>query len=104
MRMAAKVDDTQAAIVDALRSVGCSVCSLASVGHGVPDLMVYVPEATKGDGMDWICLIEVKNPKGRGVALTKAQEKFHANWQGPIFTATNPDEALQIVCRWQMRE
>ena len=37
MRRAARTDANQAAIVDALRSVGCSVVSLSAVGKGVPD-------------------------------------------------------------------
>ena len=40
MRRAARVDDNQGQIVDALRRVGCSVWSLAGVGKGFPDLAV----------------------------------------------------------------
>ena len=40
MRRAAKVDATQAAIVDALHAAGAFVQSLATVGRGTPDLLV----------------------------------------------------------------
>lgn len=99
MRRAAKTDSNQDSIVDALRAVGCSVVSLAGVGRGVPDLLVHVPEYTKGDGMDWTALIEVKNPAGKGSKLTPAQVKFHAEWNGPIITATTPEQALRGIGR-----
>ena len=51
MRQAAKVDDNQAAIVEALRSLGASVESLAAVGKGVPDLLVgFTVADIDGDG------------------------------------------------------
>ena len=40
MRKFGKTDANHADIVDALRRVGASVVSLASVGNGVPDLLV----------------------------------------------------------------
>lgn len=90
MRRAAKVDDTQAAIVDALRAAGCKVLSLAACGSGVPDLLVRRPFS--GPALQ---LLEVKNPKGRGIKLTPDQEKFHAEW--PVTVVTNPAEALEAV-------
>ena len=70
MRRAARVDFNQTEIVEALRKVGVSVQSLASIGKGCPDLL-----ASKGDAM-W--LIEVKGPKG---TLTPDQVKFmHGEW------------------------
>ena len=35
-----RVDKNQKQIVDALKSVGCSVLTLADKGKGVPDLLV----------------------------------------------------------------
>lgn len=89
MRRAAKVDHTQAAIVDALRAAGCKVQSLAAVHDGVPDLMVFQPRY----GWHGIKLLEVKNPKGRGITLTPDQIKFHAEW--PVTVVTTPEEALK---------
>ncbi len=92
MRRAAKVDATQAAIVKALRDAGCKVLSLAACGKGVPDLLVRRPEIHVPD---YLCFLEVKNPKGRGTALTPDQVKFHAEW--PVTVVTTPEEALRAV-------
>ncbi len=86
MRMAAKVDANQAAIVDALRKCGISVHSTASIGKGFPDLV-----AAKGDKA-W--LIEVKGPNGK---LTLDQVNFISNWCGVVHIARSVDDALRIV-------
>lgn len=94
MRRAAKVDATQAAIVDALRAVGCKVLSLAAVGNGVADLLVYVEKKEFWETSEFY-LLEVKNPEGRGTSLTPDQVKFHAEW--PVTVVTTPEEALAAV-------
>jgi hypothetical protein len=75
-RLAAKVDANQAAIVQALRTLGCSVQSLAAQGSGVPDLLVGIR------GKNY--LVEVKDgakaPSAR--KLTQDQVAWHAAWQG----------------------
>lgn len=86
MRMAAKVDNNQKIIVDALRKCGISVHSTASIGRGFPDLI-----CAKGDKA-W--LIEVKGPKG---TLTPDQEIFMMHWQGTVHIARSVDDALRIV-------
>ena len=83
---AAKIDLNQPAIVEALRKVGVSVQSLASIGKGCPDLL-----ASKGDAM-W--LIEVKGPKG---TLTPDQVEFINNWQGAVHIVRTVDDALKLV-------
>jgi hypothetical protein len=83
---AAKIDLNQPAIVDALRKVGVSVVSLASVGNGIPDLL-----AAKNDKV-W--LIEVKGPKGK---LTPAQVEFMSTWPGVVHIVRNVDDALRLV-------
>lgn len=96
MRRAAKIDNTQAAIVDALRAAGCKVQSLAACGKGVPDLLVYSPWQHQFDAMrQKMILLEVKNPAGRGTSLTPDQVKFHAEW--PVTVVTTPEEALAAV-------
>jgi len=86
MRRAAKIDQNQPDIVEALRKVGASVVSLASIGQGCPDLL-----ACKGDKL-W--LIEVKGPKG---TLTDDQKRFILNWSGTVHIIRTPDEALKLV-------
>ena len=91
VRLAARIDDNQREIVSALRAVGCSVQSLAAVGQGVPDLLVYSPR--RG-----LMLIEVKNgnlPPSRQ-KRTDAQLIWHAEWRGPVFVVASVDEALAL--------
>ena len=83
---AAKIDVNQPLIVDALRAIGVSVQSLATVGKGCPDLV-----AAKGDKC-W--LIEVKGPKGK---LTPDQERWIGNWRGTVHVIRTADEALKLV-------
>lgn len=91
MRRAAKVDQNQAQVVKDLRAVGCSVLPLHAVGKGCPDLLVAYGMKNH--------LLEVKDgskpPSAR--KLTPAQEKFHAEWRGPIFTVTSTEEALKAM-------
>jgi hypothetical protein len=70
------------------------VQSLASVGDGVPDLLVGVP------GLKTLLLIEVKDgskpPSARG--LTEDQKRWHEAWQGyPVYVVTSVPEALETV-------
>lgn len=111
MRRAAKVDATQAAIVQALRDAGCKVLSLAAMGKGAADLLVLPPRVYRiiapqfrpqEEGYCEDCarptlpyLLEVKNPAGRGTSLTPDQVKFHAEW--PVTVVTTPEEALRAV-------
>lgn len=76
MRRAAKVDANHEEIVNALRSHGATVQSLAAIGKGCPDLLV----GYKGHTL----LIEVKDgskpPSGR--RLTEDQQKWMCQWTG----------------------
>lgn len=84
MRRAARVDETQAAIVKALRKAGCQVQSLAAIGKGVPDLLAA--RASR------IWLIECKTGRGD---LTPAQRAWHALW--PVHVCRSPEDALRVV-------
>jgi hypothetical protein len=86
MRRASKVDDNQSDIIDALFAHQCSVQSLASVGMGVPDLLVG------RDGR--LFLLEVKVP---GEKLTHHQELWHLHWKGYAHVVHSVDEALAVV-------
>lgn len=89
---AAKIDANQNEIVNALRNSGCSVQSLASVGRGVPDLLV---SNHKGE----LFLMEVKDgskpPSAR--KLTPDQVAWHDNWNSEIHIVLDKDQALKIV-------
>ena len=71
MRRAARVDGNHALIVEHFRSLGCSVLSLASLGRGVPDLLVAK------QGITW--LVEVKQGKQKENLL---QEDWAERWSG----------------------
>lgn len=93
MRRAAKVDSTQKSIVDALRSYGCSVTSLAAVGKGCPDLLVGIHNRTG--------LIECKTDltvKSKTQGLTDDQTKWWQEWRGgPVAIVTDVDGALRFA-------
>ncbi len=92
MKQAARIDANQPDIVKHLRAIGCSVQSLAAVGHGVPDLLV---------GRRAICvLIEVKDPAQAPSKrkLTTDQVEWHKLWKGQVGVAHTPAEAEAIVC------
>lgn len=89
---AKKIDDNQREIVSALRRCGAIVQSLASVGDGVPDLLVGYKRQTY--------LIEVKDgskpPSAR--QLTHDQILWHVEWcGGPLCVVHNVDEALAAI-------
>ena len=86
MRRAAKVDRNHVEIVEALRAVGCYVVSLASLGGGVPDLLVF----KRSSGL--LRLLEVKAPKGK---LTPAQEEVFPRL--PVWVVRSRDEALRAM-------
>lgn len=83
---ACRVDQNHNEIVDALRTAGVSVQSLATIGKGCPDLV-----AAKGNQC-W--LIEVKGPKGK---LTDDQIKFIGAWRGDVHIVRCPEDALRLV-------
>jgi Holliday junction resolvase len=91
MRRAARIDDNQVSVVKALRKAGCKVLSLAAVGDGCPDLLVYRP-ATES-----LHLIEVKDGEKfpSQQKLTPKQVEFHDEW--PVNVSKDIDEALEAV-------
>ena len=86
MRRRAKVDSNQEDVVEALRARGYLVLSLASVGGGVPDLLVLEPSGRR------LGLVEVKREKGK---LTGDQEQFIAQgW--PVTIIRSVEDALKL--------
>lgn len=92
VRRAAKIDANQQAIVAALEAAGCAVQSLAGVGQGVPDLLVWRPITMRGHYSGYF-LIECKDGSG----FTPAQKRWHASWPGPAHVANSVEDALLIV-------
>ena len=98
MRHRAKTDANQAAVVDALRRIGCSVRSTASIGAGFPDLAV----GYRGQNF----LLEVKDgakaPSAR--KLTDEEKRFALEWRGHYVVVTSANDAIAIVTAWSPEE
>lgn len=97
MRRAARTDANHTEIVEALRSHGATVLSLAAVGKGCPDLMAGFRGRT--------LLLEVKDGSKAPSAqkLTADQLTFHANWRGgQIHVVRNVDDALAVLSWMQL--
>jgi hypothetical protein len=91
-RATTKLDGNHHAIADALRGVGCTVVSLASLANGAPDLLVGLRGNT--------VLLEVKDgskpPSAR--RLTPLEKAFFARWRGgDLFVVDSVDEAIERV-------
>ena len=91
-RFARNVDANQAAIVKALRMVGCVVDHIHMAGNGVPDLLVgYRRE---------VHLLEIKD--GSKVAskqkLSPLELEFHRRWKGyHVHIVRDVEEAFRAV-------
>ena len=91
MRRAARRDDGENDIVDALRKAG-AVVRVVTQGDGLPDLLVGYRGFT--------ILMEVKDgtkpPSAR--RLTEAEEKFFMEWTGGLLVVVNSvEEALEVL-------
>lgn len=85
---ARRVDANHAAVVAALRKIGCRVLDLSKVGGGCPDLLVRLGFRLR--------LIEVKNPDARG-KVSKGQGEFHAAWHGHVSVVETPEQAIRVM-------
>jgi len=92
----AKVDANQKAIIEALRSIGAEVQSLASIGGGCPDLLV----AYRGR---WT-IAEIKNgakpPSAR--QLTALEVEWHERFRlhATVHIWNNQNQAVRDVRGW----
>jgi hypothetical protein len=86
-----KVDDNQTRIVRDLRQAHCRVMSLAAIGGGCPDLLVYRPAT----GLLYMCEVKDGDKFPSQRKLTPHQVKFHADW--PVHVVNNSTEALIAV-------
>lgn len=79
--------------MQALRAVGAGVLSLAQLGRGVPDLLIWHPAA------GGYLLLELKDgskpPSAR--RLTRDQEDWLAAWPGRVEVVTTVSEALRVI-------
>lgn len=91
MRRAAKVDANHSEIVAALRKIGATVTSTATVGRGFPDLAVGWRGMT--------LLLEIKDGAKPTSArqLTDDERKWHAEWRGHADVVESVEQALRAV-------
>jgi len=84
-----KIDLNHNEIVKALRAVGATVLSLATIGSGCPDILV----GFRGDNF----LMEIKSERGK---LNQAQVDWHTHWRGSkVRVVRSIEEALiEIGC------
>jgi Holliday junction resolvase len=89
---AGRTDANHEAVVKALREAGATVQSLASVGKGVPDLLVGFKSQTM--------LMEVKDsakPASKR-RLTEDQLRWHGSWRGgPLAIVDSPESAISML-------
>ena len=91
MRQAAKTDENQKLIVQALRKAGASVQSLAAVGKGCPDLLVGY------NGINYLMEVKDGNKVPSARKLSIDQEHWHSVWTGAVHIVKTEDEALKIL-------
>ena len=91
MRHAARRDENDAIITEALRKAGFTVHDYAKAGQGIPDKLVTKPLP---DGTPWVCWVEVKMPKGK---LRPGQELFQNIFllRGEFYVARNPEDTVR---------
>ena len=88
---ARRLDDNHGDIVKALRSVGATVQSLASVGCGCPDILCGI------NGRNH--LLEVKNedqPPSKQT-LTTDELLWHNEWKGKVEIVNSVRQALAAI-------
>lgn len=86
-----KVDANHSKLVEALRILGFSVFSIASVGNGCPDILV----GHRGKNY----LFEIKDHRKVKSAkrLTPREEKFAAAWRGQVAVAETLEDVLTAI-------
>lgn len=100
MRRAARVDQNQGNIVDALRKTGGSVLSLAAHGRGCPDVLFGY------GGRTFLCEIKDGSKPPSARKLTDDQVKFRDEWKGDYTLLENTQDVEYFVAqiKYDMKE
>jgi hypothetical protein len=101
---AAKTDSNQSEIVATLKAAGAKILSLAAVGRGVPDLLVFVPTvdpeliAQTAERLGGVYfLAEIKVTKGK---LSPRQIDWHKAWgDSAVDIVRSGVDALRLIGR-----
>lgn len=93
MRKYGKTDANHAEIVRALRNVGASVQSLASVGEGCPDLLVGY------QGKNFCLEVKDGNLPPSKRKLTADESIWQGNWRGQVDCVFCILDAVDLVTK-----
>lgn len=91
-RYAAKRDNNESEIIQALRAAGCTVQQLSI--KGCPDLLVGFIDPDTQEPKNY--LFEIKGPKGK---LTPDEESWINGWSGMVFVIYSIEDALEAIGR-----
>ena len=91
VRRRAKLDSNQAEIVAALRKLGCSVQSLATIGDGCPDILVGFR------GFNYLMEIKDGELAPSKKKLTLDELAWHLCWDGRVAVVENLSDALKVI-------
>lgn len=91
MRKHPRLDDNQGEIVAALRAIGCTVQSLASVGNGCPDMLAA------RNGKNYLLEIKDGSKPPSAQRLTPQEEIWMQNWKAPVAVVHDVAEAMIAV-------
>lgn len=118
MRRAAKVDDNQGEIVQALKHTSARIQHLHQLGGGCPDLLVglggltlvgrfdteaarralaSIPYLTIHAGANLLMEIKDGSKSASRRALTEDEARWHENWPGQVAIAATMEEALRLA-------
>lgn len=86
-----RLDNNHNQIVDGLRKAGCSVNSLAGLGHGIPDILVGFR------GVNYLFEIKQEGLPPSATQLTDQERIWHLAWQGQVDTVFSLTEAFEII-------
>lgn len=88
---AKRVDANQKEIVEAFRSLGCSVFVTSMVGKGFPDVLVGMR------GRNYLFEIKDGNKSKSNQRLTEPERLFFRDWLGQCAVITSVDEVIYFV-------
>lgn len=97
MRKYGKVDSNHNDIVNALRVLGCSVQSLASVGSGCPDLVVA------RNNCIWLCEVKDGSKPPSQRKLTTDEQRWHDRWKSEVHILYCVEDAVKMVTSVELR-
>lgn len=91
MRIKARVDNNQSAIVKEARQLGASVAITSQLGKGFPDIVIG------HQGKNY--LIEIKDGDSSPSAqrLTPDEAHWHAAWRGSVHIIKDPSEIKELL-------